>query len=499
MKRRIGIILGTMLVASMAFGQKIRVSFRDTPLPQALRTLSGKSGKWNINFIYDDIEDFRVTADVHGKNPCEAVRQLVAALPVKVGIDSVYRIISVERSAENPFMNQPTTLPTVTSEARSPQNTVSVQTPGTLSSLLTQAQKDTCTQLTVCGKLNSADIRVLRRMGGYKEEGYSAGRLQTLDLKDAGFVNDKEPYMVLDAVEEQLTIAATAGNISKQMVRMGLPKSTGIDMYSRHFVPNFMQTYTYTLYTSSVTYYKPKYFIGKRRNNWPIFNSDISVHDHGSGFSSKTAESTRATLCFADSFGEKEWRFMERKKVTHFKGHRLVRQDGRYLLYVSSRKGYLPHDMFCKCRSLRTVIMPRGMRVDKDNITDEMTQVSYCLPSNEVCIDYVRKIFQNGRYHPGNSQQRWMGRRVELRDADADAFIGILSRLKPIVVEGGYWIRRPRAGFRVEYADGSRPKEYKIDVDNKYVQVEMENPRSREFFKPSKELMAKLHELGMRW
>ncbi|MGN0234041.1 MAG: hypothetical protein ACI4B5_06445, partial [Bacteroidaceae bacterium] len=48
---------------------------------------------------------------------------------------------------------------------------------GMLGTLLTQAQQDTCTALAIKGKLNSADIRVLRQMAGYKEDGCSTGQL----------------------------------------------------------------------------------------------------------------------------------------------------------------------------------------------------------------------------------------------------------------------------------------------------------------------------------
>ena len=90
----------------------------------------------------------------------------------------------------------------------SAQAIVSVTKPGNLSKVLTSAQRDTCTQLIVKGKLNSADIRVLRRMAGYKEEGCSTGHLHTLNLAEAEFVTDKEPYMVLDAKEAMLAVVA---------------------------------------------------------------------------------------------------------------------------------------------------------------------------------------------------------------------------------------------------------------------------------------------------
>ena len=53
---------------------------------------------------------------------------------------------------------------------------VEVKIPGSLSTLLTDAQKDTCRSLVVSGKLNSADIRTLRQMGGYGDGGGQVGK-----------------------------------------------------------------------------------------------------------------------------------------------------------------------------------------------------------------------------------------------------------------------------------------------------------------------------------
>lgn len=71
---------------------------------------------------------------------------------------------------------------------------------GNLSQVLTQAQIDTCSVLVVNGELNSADLKILRRMAGYKEhEGDRVGRLAYLDLSGARFKSDKKPYLSVDA------------------------------------------------------------------------------------------------------------------------------------------------------------------------------------------------------------------------------------------------------------------------------------------------------------
>ena len=53
------------------------------------------------------------------------------------------------------------------------QTTVRVKKAGTLETVLSASQQDTCRHLIVKGKLNSADLQVLRRMAGWAD---GAGR-----------------------------------------------------------------------------------------------------------------------------------------------------------------------------------------------------------------------------------------------------------------------------------------------------------------------------------
>ena len=72
--------------------------------------------------------------------------------------------------------------------------------PGGLSRMLNPAERDTCSVLVVSGELNSADLKILRRMAGYMEqEGDKVGRLAYLDLSGARFKSDKNPYLYVDA------------------------------------------------------------------------------------------------------------------------------------------------------------------------------------------------------------------------------------------------------------------------------------------------------------
>ena len=84
------------------------------------------------------------------------------------------------------------------------QTIVKMKKTGTLGQMVGELRLDTCSYLTIEGKLNSADIRVLRQIAGYEEKGGSSGNLLMLDLRKAKFASDDEPFMELDASKEKL-------------------------------------------------------------------------------------------------------------------------------------------------------------------------------------------------------------------------------------------------------------------------------------------------------
>ena len=80
--------------------------------------------------------------------------------------------------------------------------TVTIETPGTLSSLLSEKDYPNISSLKIIGKINGADIRLIRRMaGGYESCDYFSwkGILSSLDLSEATIVTDSIPYINIDA------------------------------------------------------------------------------------------------------------------------------------------------------------------------------------------------------------------------------------------------------------------------------------------------------------
>ena len=93
------LLLLYMLLLCTAIGRAQRVSrdFHNVTMPMALQQLGGMTHRYTINFIYNDLEDFRVTADIKGATIPEAIRQLIGFYPISMTMVSD-SIINVECS-----------------------------------------------------------------------------------------------------------------------------------------------------------------------------------------------------------------------------------------------------------------------------------------------------------------------------------------------------------------------------------------------------------------
>ena len=75
--------------------QRINRDFHDVSLSEALKYIQEQTTSYDITFIYDELEDFRVTTHVQRKSVPDAITQLVGFYPVRV-VKSGEREIYVE-------------------------------------------------------------------------------------------------------------------------------------------------------------------------------------------------------------------------------------------------------------------------------------------------------------------------------------------------------------------------------------------------------------------
>lgn len=69
--------------------QQITHRFVNVPMPEALSWLDKKSNDFTINFIYDELEDFKVTTDIKQKSLPDAIQSLIGFYPIKASVTTI--------------------------------------------------------------------------------------------------------------------------------------------------------------------------------------------------------------------------------------------------------------------------------------------------------------------------------------------------------------------------------------------------------------------------
>ena len=234
------------------------------------------------------------------------------------------------------------------------QDTVYVKKAGSLSDLLSPEKQESCTMLVLSGKLNSADIRLLRRMAGYSENGEKGGKLKYLSLKDCSLVKDKEPFMVLDAQKEHLSGTALPAVVVTLQFGKGILSEMKKTVHS--YQPEFyLGHFTDERILSETSTYKD------------IINSHVNE-------GSKPILRNVGDFRFGFNMNDAKWAEMKALRIIKFEGHQIVRQGDKYEIraYLSGKS--FPHDTFYKCHKLKTLVLPKKMKLNTF-VRDELSMV----------------------------------------------------------------------------------------------------------------------------
>jgi len=79
-------IVACLCIVTAAFGQRMTRTFNDVSMSEALKWLNERSGEYNISFLYNELEDFRVTTSVKNKSVPDAIQQLIGFYPIKMTV-----------------------------------------------------------------------------------------------------------------------------------------------------------------------------------------------------------------------------------------------------------------------------------------------------------------------------------------------------------------------------------------------------------------------------
>ena len=86
MKKIILYLFLMLVVSTPLHAQRVTRTFNDVSMSEALKWLNERSGEYNISFLYNDLEDFRVTTTVKNKSLPDAIQQLIGFYPIKMTV-----------------------------------------------------------------------------------------------------------------------------------------------------------------------------------------------------------------------------------------------------------------------------------------------------------------------------------------------------------------------------------------------------------------------------
>ncbi len=93
--RKALILTISLFILSVVHAQRITHNFQNVTMADALQLMNKMSHQYTINFIYNDLEDFRVTANIRNQSIPDAIRQLIDFYPISIAFPSD-SILSVE-------------------------------------------------------------------------------------------------------------------------------------------------------------------------------------------------------------------------------------------------------------------------------------------------------------------------------------------------------------------------------------------------------------------
>ena len=94
--RRLSFLLIFLISFGEIYAQRISQVYNNVSLSEALLQLQSEQSNYAINFLYNELEDFRITATIKNKRLPDAIRQMIGFYPIRMTVKSSDREIYVE-------------------------------------------------------------------------------------------------------------------------------------------------------------------------------------------------------------------------------------------------------------------------------------------------------------------------------------------------------------------------------------------------------------------
>lgn len=73
-----------LCMGGMLYAQKVSRTYQNVSMSDVLRDLNKASDDYIVNFMYNELEDFRVTTKIHRKSIPDAIQQAIGFYPIRV-------------------------------------------------------------------------------------------------------------------------------------------------------------------------------------------------------------------------------------------------------------------------------------------------------------------------------------------------------------------------------------------------------------------------------
>ena len=101
--KRFLFILACCLAFTKVQAQKITREYNNVTLSEALRQLNEQTEEYTISFLYNDLEDFRITTSVHRKTVPDAIRQMIGFYPIRMTVEDREIVVECPQKAASRY------------------------------------------------------------------------------------------------------------------------------------------------------------------------------------------------------------------------------------------------------------------------------------------------------------------------------------------------------------------------------------------------------------
>ena len=78
------LLLFLLFGVQQSYAQRITRQYNNVSFSAVLKDLNARQHKYTINFVYDELEDFRVTKSIRNQSVPDAIMQLIGFYPIRM-------------------------------------------------------------------------------------------------------------------------------------------------------------------------------------------------------------------------------------------------------------------------------------------------------------------------------------------------------------------------------------------------------------------------------